>query len=76
MTMTPRERFLATADFEPVDRPSRLEILGYWSETLNRWHCEGLPPDIIDVASAALHFEIDLQIPIPMGANPLSWVSP
>lgn len=69
MTMTPRQRFLATAAFEPIDRPYRLETLGYWPETLDRWHGEGLPEDIIDVASAAIHFEIDLQLPIQMGAD-------
>jgi uroporphyrinogen decarboxylase len=69
MTMTPRERFLASIRFEPIDRPYRLETLGYWFETLDRWHGEGLPEDVVDVASAAVYFQIDLQLPIHLGAD-------
>ena len=41
--MTPRERFLATMRYEPVDRvPFRL--FGAWPETVERWKREGYDP--------------------------------
>jgi uroporphyrinogen decarboxylase len=69
MEMTPRERFLATAAFEPLDRPFRMETIGFWHETLARWHGEGLPPGIADEMGALLHFGIDLQLPVLLGAH-------
>ena len=47
--MTPRERFLATARFEPADRAFLLQPW-VWRETLTRWQAEGLPADA-DLAS-------------------------
>ena len=41
-TMNARERFLAVMNFERVDRTLFWEM-GYWKETLERWHQEGLP---------------------------------
>ena len=47
-TLTPRERFLRTLRYEPVDRrPAGLA--GPWPDTLARWHCEGLPAGVTDV---------------------------
>ncbi len=66
--MTPRERFQATCRFEPVDRPFRWETIGYWPETLARWHSEGLPADI-DNFLAIPHFDMDLRIPILLGGS-------
>ncbi|MBM3477254.1 MAG: hypothetical protein FJX75_28640 [Armatimonadetes bacterium] len=40
--MTPRERFLATARFQPTDRAFLLQPW-LWQETLRRWQAEGLP---------------------------------
>ena len=40
--MNARERFLAVASFEPVDRPLYWEC-AFWSETVPRWREEGLP---------------------------------
>lgn len=42
--MTDRERFLATADFAPVDRTYLLPVWA-WDETYRRWREEGLPAD-------------------------------
>ncbi|NLE99652.1 MAG: hypothetical protein GX601_01600, partial [Anaerolineales bacterium] len=39
--MTLRERFLATARFEPCTRTPRWE-LGYWAGAIQRWYGEGL----------------------------------
>ena len=40
--MTQRDRFLRTMSFKPVDRLPNMEF-GFWAETLERWHHEGLP---------------------------------
>jgi len=68
-TMTPRERLLATAAFEPLDRPLRVETIGFWPETLERWHAEGLPPEINELVSAYLFHGFDPQLPVAMGAD-------
>jgi len=39
--MNARERFLACMRFESVDRALNWEM-GYWTETVSRWHQEGL----------------------------------
>jgi len=39
-----RERFLRTFEFKEVDRVPDYEF-GYWTETIDRWHREGLPID-------------------------------
>jgi uroporphyrinogen decarboxylase len=69
MEMTPRERFLATAAFEPLDRPFRMETIGFWRETLARWQGEGLPPEAGDEMGAFIHFGVDLQLPVLLGAH-------
>jgi uroporphyrinogen-III decarboxylase len=68
-TMTPRERLLATVAFEPVDRPFRMETLGFWPETLVRWHSEGLPPEINELVSAHIFSGFDPQLPLYLGAD-------
>ncbi|MEM2100324.1 MAG: uroporphyrinogen decarboxylase family protein [Thermoproteota archaeon] len=40
--MNERERLLKTLQFKEVDRVPDYEF-GYWSETIDRWHAEGLP---------------------------------
>lgn len=69
MEMTPRERLLATVNFEPLDRPLRWETIGFWNETLSRWHNEGLSPDIKDQVVVMLTQGFDLQAPIMLGAH-------
>lgn len=39
-----RERFLGTFEFKDVNRVPDYEF-GYWTETVDRWHREGLPID-------------------------------
>lgn len=65
-TMNARERFRATCRFEPVDRPFRWETIGFWPETIARWHSEGLPRHI-DEYLMYLHFGMDVRIPIFLG---------
>lgn len=48
LPMTPRERFHAIMNFEPVDRLPMVEWASWWIETLERWHGEGLPADLTD----------------------------
>lgn len=68
-SMTPRERFLATVAFEPLDRPFRLETLGFWPETIARWRGEGMPPDVDTEVGAFIFSEVDLQFPLYIGAH-------
>lgn len=68
-TMTSRERWLATAAFEKPDRPFRCETLGFWPETLERWHSEGLPAEINEDVSAYIYSGFDLQLPALLGAD-------
>ncbi len=69
MTMTPRERFLATVNFEPIDRPFRWEAIGYWDETLARWQKEGLPENVVDDINFYFFNDYDLHIPVYLGAD-------
>jgi uroporphyrinogen decarboxylase len=69
MTMTPRERLIATVRFEPLDRPVRWEAIGFWTETLARWHREGLPAGVKEEISAYLWNGFDLQVPLYLGAH-------
>jgi uroporphyrinogen-III decarboxylase len=43
--MTSRERFLATMNYQERDRCPWGEM-GFWPETLERWHTEGWPKDV------------------------------
>jgi uroporphyrinogen-III decarboxylase len=69
MVMTERERFLATVNFEPTDRPLRWESIGFWDETIKRWHGEGLSADITDEVSMYFHDGFDLQVPLIIGSH-------
>lgn len=64
--MNARERFIATCKFEPVDRPFRMETIGFWPETIKRWHREGLP-DWAEELTALVHFGMDLRMIIHLG---------
>jgi len=41
--MTPEKRLEAIVRFEETDRPWRLETIGFWDETIQRWVREGMP---------------------------------
>ena len=65
-----RERFQALSRFEPVDRPIYFDALGFWDETLARWHNEGLPETVIDAAfTAPDYFGFDSLSWLPISAN-------
>jgi len=67
MSMTFRERLLATVRFEPLDRPFRMETIGFWTETLARWHGEGLPAEVNAEINAIIYSGFDLQLPLDLG---------
>ncbi|MEM1848890.1 MAG: uroporphyrinogen decarboxylase family protein [Thermofilaceae archaeon] len=53
--LTRRERFLRVFTYRDVDRLPDVEF-GYWSDTLRRWHREGLPEWVTDDYKADLYF--------------------
>ncbi|MCL5995453.1 MAG: uroporphyrinogen decarboxylase family protein [Chloroflexi bacterium] len=59
--MNERERFLATAQFQPVDRTFLLAPWA-WPATVERWRGEGLPED----ADLAAYFETDCEQGVPL----------
>lgn len=68
--MNVRERFHATCNFEKIDRPIRYDALGFWDETIARWHAEGLPETVIDgTFTAPDYFGFDSLSWLPIAAN-------
>jgi len=69
-TMTPRERFLGTLNFDPsIDSLPMVEWAAWWDLTLERWKQEGLPRDIGWDASLE-YFGLDTLACIGMGGGP------
>lgn len=69
--MTLKERFLATLRFQETDRPWRLETIGFWKETIQRWHGEGLPRYIFpEIAMSYFGFDYLVPVIISAGGNP------
>ena len=60
MAMTTRERFQAIMNFQPFDRLPVLEWAGWWTETIDRWHGEGLPTSLTDRYDICDHFGLDV----------------
>lgn len=58
--MTSRERFHAVRTFQPFDRLPLLEWAGWWNQTIDRWHQEGLPPDLSDRYDICRHLGLEL----------------
>jgi len=56
--MNIRERFVNCLTFQPVDRIP-LQDLGYWPETIERWHHEGLPKWVTDQRHVEDYLQID-----------------
>jgi uroporphyrinogen-III decarboxylase len=59
-----RNRYISTVLFEPVDRAWRHECMGFWDETLTRWHGEGLPAEVNDMATIFVFNGFDWQAPL------------
>ncbi len=58
--MTPRERFQAVMGFRPFDRLPVVEWAGWWNQTIDRWHGEGLPTSLTDRYDICRHFGLDV----------------
>lgn len=46
--------------FQHFDRLPILEWAGWWDMTIDRWHQEGLPPDLTDRYAICNHFSLDI----------------
>lgn len=58
--MTFRERFHTLMNFQPVDRLPIMEWAGWWDQTLDRWHAEGLPAGL-DNQGIMRHLGLDIH---------------
>ncbi len=70
--ITLRQRWQDAMHFRPVDRLPNFEF-GYWAQTLQAWHAQGLPPEIDNEAKAYAWFGIENWATIPldvMGLRP------
>ncbi len=56
--MNERERLLRTLQFKEVDRVPDYEF-GYWSETIDRWHAEGLPMHLHSIGDVEDYFMLE-----------------
>lgn len=69
---TLRERWRRTMFYQKVDRIPNFEF-GYWAETLNVWHEQGLPPEVTSEETAYAYFGIENSKSAPvdvMGLRP------
>lgn len=57
--MNTRERFHAAMNFKPFDRLPIIEWAIWWNTTIDRWHTEGLSPEITDRYDLYDHFGMD-----------------
>lgn len=58
--MNSRQRFKAIMNFQPFDRLPLLEWASWWGTTLDRWHGEGLPPEITDRYDICRNFGLEI----------------
>ncbi len=58
--MTTRARFHATMNRKPVDRLPVIEWAVWWDKTIDRWHSEGLPPELTDRYALYDYFNLDM----------------
>ncbi|HUT56261.1 MAG TPA: uroporphyrinogen decarboxylase family protein [Phycisphaerae bacterium] len=59
-TMTNVERVRAILRFQPFDRLPIVEWASWWDKTIDRWHGEGLPPELTDRYDICRHFGLDV----------------
>jgi uroporphyrinogen-III decarboxylase len=72
--MTTRERVLSVFSGNRPDRLPNVEF-GYWTQTLERWHHEGLPADVTTDAEAEKFFGLEgttifAEVPVINGLHP------
>lgn len=56
--MTPGERFMKAISFESVDRIPMMDF-GYWRETIDNWHKQGLPAAVDSTEEVEAYFGLD-----------------
>ena len=56
--MTPGERFMKAISFESVDRIPMMDF-GYWRETIDNWHQQGLPAEVDSTEAVEAYFGMD-----------------
>lgn len=54
------ERFHAVMAFQPFDRLPVVEWAGWWNQTLDRWHGEGLPTELTDRYAICRHLGLEV----------------
>ncbi len=67
--MNRKERFLAINRFEETDHAYRFETMGFWPETIDRWHSEGLSKAIFNDIAAIPYFDLHFWLPLPFGMH-------
>lgn len=65
--LTAKERLKKILNFEEPDRVWRFYTIGFWRETIERWHEEGLPKFINNEILTFAYFRVDPMIPISIG---------
>ena len=60
--MNTRERFLAVMNFQPYDRLPLLEWASWWTETIDRWHGEGLPANLEDRYDICRYLGVEIYL--------------
>jgi len=53
------ERFKAVMNFQKPDRLPMIEWAHYWDKTVDRWHGEGLPAELVDAAEIRRYLGLD-----------------
>jgi len=56
--MTPKERFMKILSFEQPDRIPLMDF-GYWKETIDLWHKQGLPKEVSSTEEVEKYFGLD-----------------
>lgn len=65
--LTPKDRLKRILNFEEPDRMWKFYTIGFWKETIERWHKEGLPKFIYNEVLTFAYFRVDPLIPIMIG---------
>lgn len=74
--MNTRERFHALMNFRLFDRLPLLEWAGWWDQTIDRWHLEGLPENLTGRYDICQHFGLDIYKQDSFGAAGAECPSP
>ena len=67
--MNHMRRFRNLMAFKPVDRLPVIEWAGWWNQTVERWHGEGLPRELEDAAEIREYLALDCYRQLWIGAR-------